>query len=109
MREYLIIHGGAEESADDPGVLAVMADGNKLHIRGASEEINRWVPVFSNSVVLKETMQENQITFERWVGANKYLALTWFTQDDFDSNKATYDGVKGRTRIIKIGKGKNDD
>lgn len=103
MAEYLVLHGASDSSTDDPGLVAIKADGLKISVRANSREmLAEWAQRLEGSQVLPQIVVNSQVMLDRYVQANKYMVWTWFTDDDFDEFGEVYNSVKGSTKVFTV-------
>lgn len=102
MKEYLVYHGGNWATADDPGIVSFISDGDTIEIRGSKKDVAEWANVLRSSTVLASSMKNGNVTFGRWLNKNTYSAWTWFFEEDYDEYKDLFEAVKGETVSIKI-------
>lgn len=108
MSEYLIYHGDFMTPVTEPGIVAFKATGNKILVRGSRSEITKWAEIIRQSTVLKETINNGEVSLQSWTFANKYASWTWFDEEDFDKYGDVYNNVKGSSVVVKIESANND-
>lgn len=110
MAEYLILHGPLgpiikgkfKRDTSSPGIVAFKSDGDKIHIRGLESRARDWKSIVEGSPAVADGLTNNQVSLTSIMQANKFLAWTYFTDDEYEQYRDLYESVKGRTLIAKI-------